>query len=1629
MTKLLSNKTFKRFLGIALTILLVVTLMPHIQPAYGDGEAAATNESTTFTEELSDATVGADEPQAADSDQADTGVVEATSTSTGSLDAAEAVDREALEAIAGASVGEGDAEGVERPVAQGTVNAMRYMLAARNISTHPIPAGTTERGTLSYTDGGTYELVVYGTFKGHIDVSGGSTLTIKGNGIIDGDGVGTVIHVNGGNSTLIIDGDKSDAKKILTITGGNGGTKLNDTKNFPNYKGGGGILVQRSYTNGEDKNYGTGATLEFRYGKVDGNKAEAGGGIYIDRGCTFIMEDGIISNNETVKTKFTGSVADASSNVTDNVQVISAGEGGGIYVAGGSVFKGYKDATGTIHADKGSGRSEVWEQATPAEIKAGQIINNKTTTTYDWGGGGIFVESKGVLKLGNSWITDNTAQGLGGGIAGCPHASIGIGKIEDGFALYGNTANRDKWPTNKYLDNLTVSYNGKTYQAGDRWAKADGNMTAAKAMDYYCTNVSYVSGYGDRAIAWTGYATGSKKAIEAHTGSAATGTLPRDIVIRNGESAVVPGESLGLTNTKPKTEEVTGRSVIIKGNQSSTHGGGIGCNGTILIGDLGTGDQCNGLSLSINKEFKNSDGDAIKLKGGEFTFKLKKDGEELATATNAADGSVTFVVDDETAVKSLLGDEGGTKTSYLTIEEDRPTGTPIKYAEDVKVTLKVRHDVQTISYPNSTVDVTYHTPVITEIKMNDKAYQNGAFTMVNTVQLKETVEYKPVGFEATKSLITSLNDELELKDRVYTFEVEGVDGKRNSDGSYLANGKVQASTDADGKVVFDTIAIASFLQSTPTADWKDGRTVNVELTLREVVPEDTGNISYDRDDHKLTFQVCATAERTEVDNVAGKKITTVTPHIVEGSMRLDGEPVVEKPRIVNTLQVKGEWQPTASKHYYGTLSDDTSFAFSVKEIAAVADIANVDLTGGELVSRGIASKFDENGFSPVAFDKIDYDKIEHDQEGDTHWYLMSEDSGQDPTVYVFEVNVAKSQDKESLVSTVKNVYFAATAEETSLTLLQDKEAGAQFYNADTSMDFGLYSYSVNAMSNEPVDQQCLVDPKVIKQLDGRTIKADEFRFKLIQVMEKDDWANTSGPEISATTNDEFGMVDFDKANNLAAEGLDPCCLLFTAPGTYQYRVIEDADYKKDPSVTYSDQVITFTAVIELQDAEGRNVQTDENAGPGVQLVCTDMFYGYLNDEGQNVRYKDQYVDADTKGEEWEPSAADFPQLNMDWHPTIVNTAKPMDLKVRKTSVLDRAEGLEGATYGLFMVSGDGQGDVFLASATSDAEGWIYYEDVSLSAGNLYYFKEQAAPAGHTVSEFRSPYFYVETSVDPATNITSCVMKYTDTKLALGDAVEPLSAEASIEPLAEADGATVDAAGEGAGADDATAGDAAADDTGAGDAADGATAADTGSTPEFTEDGTMLFTYDHEGGVYDEATLVEFNKLDTRTHEWVEGAKLSVLEKDTGTVVAQWTSGKAPEKLQKLLNVGTTYVLREDEAPENYQKAADVEFVIDQYGKVEIRAGTENGNAVLSDATITLYDTMLDAEEVVPEERERVREVPETGKTVQEQPDKLAKTGDTLPLMGLGLLALGALALAVAALRRSRRQENRGVHRR
>ena len=194
----------------------------------------------------------------------------------------------------------------------------------------------------------------------------------------------------------------------------------------------------------------------------------------------------------------------------------------------------------------------------------------------------------------------------------------------------------------------------------------------------------------------------------------------------------------------------------------------------------------------------------------------------------------------------------------------------------------------------------------------------------------------------------------------------------------------------------------------------------------------------------------------------------------------------------------------------------------------------------------------------------------------------------------------------------------------------------------------------------------------------------------------------------------------------------------------------------------------------------------------------------------------------------------------------------------------------------------------------------------------------------------------------------------------------------------------------------------------------ADATDDQTQPGYSADGNILLTYDRDGGVYDETTQIEVNKLDTRTHEWVEGAKLVILEKESGKEVASWTSGKAPEKLAKTLNVGITYLLREVEAPGEYRLANDVEFVIDDYGNVTITKGTENGNAELSDNTITLYDTMMDAEEVEQRERETTREVP--------LGTLLAQTGDMLPILGIGAIVLASLIALIVAARRRRHEE-------
>ena len=79
------------------------------------------------------------------------------------------------------------------------------------------------------------------------------------------------------------------------------------------------------------------------------------------------------------------------------------------------------------------------------------IKNNRTETKTDWGGGGVYINTDGSLRIDSASITNNTAKGLGGGVSGCPHAKIGIGKLTNGAAVFNNKAEGSNFPNSTVL--------------------------------------------------------------------------------------------------------------------------------------------------------------------------------------------------------------------------------------------------------------------------------------------------------------------------------------------------------------------------------------------------------------------------------------------------------------------------------------------------------------------------------------------------------------------------------------------------------------------------------------------------------------------------------------------------------------------------------------------------------------------------------------------------------------------------------------------------------------------------------------------------------------------------------------------------------------------------------------------------------------------------------------------------------------------------------------------------------------------------------------------------------------------------------------------------------------------------
>lgn len=81
------------------------------------------------------------------------------------------------------------------------------------------------------------------------------------------------------------------------------------------------------------------------------------------------------------------------------------------------------------------------------------------------------------------------------------------------------------------------------------------------------------------------------------------------------------------------------------------------------------------------------------------------------------------------------------------------------------------------------------------------------------------------------------------------------------------------------------------------------------------------------------------------------------------------------------------------------------------------------------------------------------------------------------------------------------------------------------------------------------------------------------------------------------------------------------------------------------------------------------------------------------------------------------------------------------------------------------------------------------------------------------------------------------------------------------------------------------------------------------------------------------TTFEFTKTDITSGAELTGATLTVLDKD-GNVVDTWTSDAKEAHVIKRLVVGEIYTLREEFAPYGYLNATDIQFTVEDTGKVQ-----------------------------------------------------------------------------------------------
>ena len=539
----------------------------------------------------------------------------------------------------------------------GTVNATNqfggavYMTGGTvNVMGAVLAANTAGSAGAIYATGGTINLGSNGERVG----------IIAGNQALSARDVGSGKGYNGGGGVYIKNATMNMTAGYVTNNVVANYTGKGANENGGDYSGGGGIMLEGS------------SKMDFCGGYITGNWADGGGGIR-----TTLKE-----TNYVTMYCVTDEMGEVISAPFLTANVVRAAEGGGMSL--------------------GMGEEGV---TTGATITGGYVTNNTILATIHWGGGGLFCAEHSVLHIENALITENTAGGLGGGMAGCSTGHIFVHTTQ-GCAIYDNEdiIHREiQYASSDKPDNELIEENPEFLNYGH--------------SDYFCALESEMSGemLGGGAANWEGTADG--KAITVGRYDVASAQVLMGLKSHASEEDKLAAQAVAM--------------LYINGNHSFTHGGGIMCNGIMSVGALEPMYVPVSFEPDAIKKLVDMDGNELSMDGYQFQFSLTDPlGNEISHGTTDATGHIVFD-------RSLILRSIGTETFYIKELRDE-------------------------AYPNILTDTTYYRlQTTTSSHKEDKLDDN---TKKITLKLSSFVldklnaegEWETVYSESGKSYIDSI---------------------------------------------------------------------------------------------------------------------------------------------------------------------------------------------------------------------------------------------------------------------------------------------------------------------------------------------------------------------------------------------------------------------------------------------------------------------------------------------------------------------------------------------------------------------------------------------------------------------------------------------------------------------------------------------------------------------------------------------------------------------------------------------------------------------------------------------------------------------------------------------------------